>query len=76
MTYRSVPYEDPCSTRDMVSDCAEVGRTLHMPEAAAAARRGVTADAPTGSGTAASGGTVVVPRQLAQLAAGMHIHLD
>ena len=75
MTYRSVPYEDPCSTPDMVSDCAEVGRTLHM-TALPASGRGVAAPAPTGSATAAPCGAVVVPEHLARMAAGLQLHLD
>lgn len=68
MTYQRLPYDDASSTTDMVSDCAEVGRALHLsvrdPDADDATRTTGPTDA------------LLVPEGLAEMAAGMQLHFD
>jgi hypothetical protein len=69
MTYQRLPYDDASDTTDMMNDCAEVGRAmpsaLRQPHASPAASR---AQAPAD--------TVVVPDDLAEMAAGLQLHFD
>jgi hypothetical protein len=66
MTYQRLPYEDAAPTTQMLSDCAAVGRALHLqdervaPSAPPDARRGTD--------------EIVVPDGLAELARGMELH--
>jgi hypothetical protein len=68
MTYQRLPYEDAAPTTEMISDCAAVGRALHLPAdpfalaAAPRVRRGAE--------------EVVVPDSLADLAREMQLHLQ
>jgi hypothetical protein len=73
MTYQRLPYDDAASTREMVADCAEVGRELRIP----AARESV--DAALFGGTTEHFtrlATPDVPPSLAEMAAGLELHFD
>ena len=67
MTYQRLPYEDVAPTAEMITDCAAVGRALHLPD---------------GPGDAAVAGPyerqgrdeIVVPDSLADLAREMQLH--
>ena len=66
MTYQRLPYEDAAPTTEMISDCAAVGRALHLPAdrldpAAATLERSDPEE-------------VVVPDSLAELAREMQLH--
>ena len=67
MTYQRLPYEDAASTTEMVSDCAAVGRALHLP----ARGQEESAASPGRQGPE----QIVVPDSLADLAREMHLHL-
>jgi hypothetical protein len=71
MTYKRLPYDDAAPTSEMVSDCTQVGRELHMP------LQHVYADElghePL---TPSFGPHVVVSDELAALAAGLELHFD
>jgi hypothetical protein len=66
MTYQRLPYEDAAPTTEMISDCAAVGRALHLPAE------------PHGTATPTSEQRgpeeVVVPDSLADLAREMQLH--
>jgi hypothetical protein len=65
MTYERLPYDDASTPTEMASDCAEVGRRLPAPGPRATALEGPSS--PAG---------VVVPDELAELAAGLQLHID
>jgi len=65
MTYQRLPYDDASTPTEMASDCAVVGRTL--PVTGPRANGGEGHFRPCG---------VVVPAELAELAAGLQLHLD
>ncbi len=66
MTYQRLPYEDAAPTTEMISDCAAVGRALHLP-----AERLDAGTAPCGR---QGSDEIVVPDSLADLAREMHLH--
>jgi hypothetical protein len=66
MTYQRLPYEDAAPTTEMISDCAAVGRALHLP--AERLDHGTAPDGRQGSDE------IVVPDSLADLAREMHLH--
>ena len=66
MTYQRLPYEDAAPTTQMISDCAAVGRALHLP----AERVDTTAATDERRGS----DEVVVPDGLAELAREMELH--
>jgi hypothetical protein len=66
MTYQRLPYEDAAPTTEMVSDCAAVGRALHL-------RAGrVDPDKPPYERQGPD--QVVVPERLAERAREMQVH--
>jgi hypothetical protein len=65
MTYERLPYEDAAPTTEMISDCAAVGRALHL-------RAEVVATAAVDEGRGSD--EVVVPEGLAELAREMELH--
>jgi hypothetical protein len=67
MTYQRLPYEDAAPTTEMISDCAAVGRALHLPTE----RPGTSTAQPERRDP----GEVVVPDSLADLAREMQLHL-
>ena len=68
MTYQRLPYEDAAPTREMISDCAAVGRALHLP-----ADR---LDSPAAPTERRGSEEVVVPDSLADLAREMQLHFQ
>jgi hypothetical protein len=66
MTYQRLPYEDAAPTPEMISDCAAVGRALHLP-----AER---VDPGTAPYERQDSDEIVVPDSLADLAREMHLH--
>jgi hypothetical protein len=66
MTYQRLPYEDAAPTTQMISDCAAVGRALHLQEE----RVGAAAVPDERRGP----DEVVVPDGLAELAREMELH--
>jgi hypothetical protein len=69
MTYQRLPYEDAAPTAQMISDCAAVGRALHLP----AERVDPTAAPDERRGTDEMD-EIVVPDGLAELAREMELH--
>ncbi|MDX6325615.1 MAG: hypothetical protein QOK15_1969 [Nocardioidaceae bacterium] len=67
MTYQRLPYDDAATTAEMVTDAAAVGRELQLP---------AQGDAANGRHPLGSSPTPVVPDDLAELAAGLELHLD
>jgi hypothetical protein len=66
MTYQRLPYEDAAPTTQMISDCAAVGRALHLQD-----ERVDPAVAPD---ERRRPDEVVVPDGLAELAREMELH--
>jgi hypothetical protein len=67
MTYQRLAYEDAAPTPEMFSDCAAVGRALHLPT-------GPREQEHPGRSERALD-EIVVPDSLAELAREMHLHL-
>jgi hypothetical protein len=67
MTYQRLPYEEAAPTTEMFSDCAAVGRALHLP--VERLEPGTVSYGRDGSDQ------IVVPDSLADLAREMHLHL-
>ena len=66
MSYQRLAYDDASTTDQMTSDCAEVGRTLHLdehPQVVAQSRAGDYS-------------SVEVSDELAALAGGLQLHFD
>ena len=74
MTYHRLAYEDAAPTPEMYSDCAAVGRALHLPTGPRAQPTGPRAQAVPGRSEHAHD-EIVVPDSLAELAREMHLHL-
>jgi hypothetical protein len=70
MTYQRLPYDDAASTLEMAADCAEVGRELRLPPAPRTPFTSLTTVDSTGSGS------LDVSPGLADMAAGLELHLD
>jgi hypothetical protein len=67
MTYQRLAYEDAAPTPEMYSDCAAVGRALHL-------RPGPGEQVAPGRSERAHD-EILVPDSLAELAREMHLHL-
>ncbi len=63
MTYQRLAYEDAATTDQMTSDCRAAGTNLPLP--------GQRADASDNGAPA-----IVVTEQLAEMAAGLHLHFE
>lgn len=68
MTYQRLAYEDAAPTPEMISDCAAVGRALHLPSD--------RLDPATTPPERRSPEELVVPDSLADLAREMQLHFS
>ena len=66
MSYQRLAYDDAATTDQMTTDCAEVGRTLHLDQHPHVAAQRRTTDHTH----------VEVSDELAELASGMQLHFD
>lgn len=69
MSYQRLPYDDAATPTEMVSDCAQVGLSLHMP-----VQR--YDDLATDRPATPAFGRIVVTDELAERAAGLELHFD